>query len=213
MMSLSRTGIRRVALSAWLLSHATVVSAGEGPFLWVASGSPDDLAIRTGLALDLPGRPRFGTESTIKVSTSSAAGTVSPPLRMWGEYDLLKRGGAATTLALIANPATGAARAALRQSGALLDNDLGSVSATRTIEAGRRTDGEPAYIARQDLSMAFRALNATLAGGVVMDNKAPLSAELRLEKRLPLGISLKATLSDLAQDPNARLDARIDRRW
>ncbi|MEC9461739.1 MAG: hypothetical protein VX601_01080, partial [Pseudomonadota bacterium] len=64
-----------------------------------------------------------------------------------------------------------------------------------------------------DLSMAFRAFNATLAGGVVMDNKAPLSAELRLEKRLPLGISLKATLSDLAQEPNARLDARIDRRW
>ncbi len=199
-------------LSALALSPAEAF-AGEGPVLWSASGSASNMAIRSGFALDLPGRPRFGTESTLRVSTRTDSGTVRPPLRLWGEVDVGMSEVAPSSLEFAIDPASGAALAALRQSRALVVEGPATLSLHRAIEAGRRTDGENALVARQDIRLAFTEINAMFTGGVVIDNKAPFQAELALEKRLPLGVSLQAILSDLAHEPAARIDARFERKW
>jgi hypothetical protein len=199
-------------LNALALSPAEAF-AGEGPVLWSASGSASNMAIRSGFALDMPGRPRFGAESTLRVSTRTDSGTVRPPLRLWGEVDIRRSDVSPTSLGLAIDPSNGAARAAIRQSRAILDQGPATLSLQRTLEAGRRTDGSAAFVARQDVRLAFAEFDAAVSGGVVMDNKAPFRAELGLEKRLALGVSLTAILSDLAHEPAARIDARFERKW
>jgi len=187
--------------------------AEEGPFVWDASGSAEDLGIRTGVALDMPGRPRLGAESVLRLSTPTDSGTVSPPVSLWGEVDVSKPRAGPISLGLTADLASRAARASLRQSRAVLDSEIATLSLSRALEAGRRSDGQQAFVARQDLRLAFNEIDTMVTGGIVMDNKAPFRAELGLEKRMFEGLSLKATLSDLAHAPAARLNARFERSW
>lgn len=203
----------RLALLISLALHPAFGAAQEGPLVWSATGSASDMAIRTGLALDMPGRPQFGAESTLRVSTRTDTGTIRPPLRLWGEVTVREGDVAPTSLGLALDPAAGAARAALRQSRAVMDHGLATLSLHRALEAGRRADGDAAFVVRQDVRLAFTGIDAAVTGGIVMDNRAPFRAELGLEKRLPLGVSLKAILSDLAHEPAARINARFERQW
>lgn len=203
----------RISLLISLALHPAAAFAGEGPVVWSISGSTSDLAIRSGLALDMPGRPRFGAESTLRISTRTDSGTAHPPLRLWGEVDVRKSEVAPTSLGLALNPSTGAARASLRQSRAVVDQGATTLSLHRALEVGRRAEGGSAFVARQDIRLVFTGIDVAATGGIVMDNKAPFRAEIGLEKRLPLGVSLKAVLLDLAHEPAARIDARFERRW
>lgn len=191
----------------------TAAKAEDGRFVWSATGSPDDLGIRTGVALDLPGRPRFGTESNLRLSSQTQSGTVRPPLRLWGEVDVRKSDVAPASIGVRLDLVSGAARAALRQARTITADGPAVVSLNRTLEAGRRSSGESAFLARQDLRLAFSDIDTVVTGGILMDNKAPFRAEIGLEKRLRPGIRLNATLSDLAHRPNARVNARFERQW
>jgi hypothetical protein len=202
-----------ISLFLSLALSSTSAKAEESPFVWSATGSPEDLGIRTGLALDLPGRPRFGSESNLRLSTGSQSGTVHPPLRLWGEVDVRKSDVAPASVGVRLDLVSGAARAALRQSRTITADGPAVVSLNRTFEAGRRSNGESAFLASQDLRLAFSDIDTIVTGGILMDNKAPFRAEIGLEKNLRPGIRLNATLSDLAHKPNARLNARFERQW
>lgn len=206
---------RRKALLAVIMCTLcpAVAGAEEGPFVWNANGSAEDLGIRTGVALDMPGRPRLGAESNLRLSTRADSGTVHPPVRLWGEIDVHKTQAGPTSLGLTVDLRGSAARASLRQSRAVLDSGVATFSLSRALEAGRRSDGQQAFVARQDLRLAFNEIDTMVTGGIVMDNKAPFRADLGLEKRIFEGFSLKATLSDLAHAPAARVNARFERSW
>lgn len=187
--------------------------AEDGGFLWNPSGSAGDLSLRTGIALDVQGRPRLGAESNLRVATAVDPGTLKPPIRLWGEFDVLPSDVAPMSVGVRLDLVSGAARAALRQSRTVIDEERASLSFNRTLEMGRRGDGESVFVARQDMHFAFAEVDAAMTGGIVMDNKAPFRAELGLEKRLYPGLSLRASLSDLAHEPAARFKARFERQW
>lgn len=165
------------------------------------------------IALDMQGRPRFGAESNLRVATVDDSGTLNPPIRLWGELDVLPSDVAPTSIGVRLDLVSGAARAALRQSRTVIDDERVILSFDRTLEAGRRGDRESAFVARQDMHFAFAESDSALTGGIVMDNKAPFRAELGLEKRFYPGLSLRASLSDLAHEPAARINARFERQW
>jgi hypothetical protein len=207
----------RSPFATWLLLALPLWSwtaaAEEGPFLWNATGSADDLGIRTGIALDMPGRPRLGAESNLRRATPSNSGTSHPPMRLWGEVDLRKTAASPASVGLTVDLVSGAARAALRQSRALVGEGPATLSLDRALEAGRRRDGDAAFVARQNLRIFLSGIDTTVTGGVVMDSAAPFHAELAVEKRLPPGIKLRAVISDIAHQPAARFNARFERQW
>lgn len=207
----------RSPLATWLLIALPLwpwaAAAEEGAFVWNATGSADDLGIRTGVALDMPGRPRLGTESNLRRATRTDSGTTHPPMRLWGEVDLRKTAANPASVGLTVDLVTGAARAALRQHRALVDEGPATLSLDRALEAGRRHDGGAVFVARQNLRLFLGGIDTTVTGGVMMDSAAPFHAELAFEKRLRPGIKLRAVISDIAHEPAARLDARFERKW
>lgn len=207
----------RNPLATWLLISlllwSSTAAAEEGAFVWNATGSADDLGIRTGVALDMPGRPRLGAESNLRRATPTNSGTSHPPMRLWGEVDLRKTAANPASVGLTVDLVSGAARAALRQSRALMDEGPATLSLDRALEAGRRHDGDAVFAARQNLKLFFGGLDTTVTGGVVMDSAAPFHAELAVEKRLRPGIKLRAVISDIAHQPAARVNARFERQW
>jgi hypothetical protein len=207
----------RSPLATWLLIALPLwpwtAAAEEGAFLWNATGSADDLGIRAGVALDMPGRPRLGAESNLRRATPTNSGTSHPPMRLWGEVDLRKTAANPASVGLTVDLVSGAAHAALRQSRALLDEGSATLSLDRALEAGRRHDGDAVFAARQNLRLFFGGIDTTVTGGVVMDSAAPFHAELAVEKRLRPGIKLRAVISDIAHEPAARVNARFERQW
>ncbi|EKF56950.1 hypothetical protein QWE_24041 [Agrobacterium albertimagni AOL15] len=207
----------RSPLATWLLILLPLVpwpaAAEDSAFLWAATGSPDDLGLRTGVALDMPGRPRLGAESNLRRATPTNSGTAHPPMRLWGEVDLRRAAANPASVGLTVDLVSGAARAALRQSRALMDEGPATLSLDRALEAGRRTDGDAVFIARQNLRLFFGGIDTTVTGGVVMDSAAPFHAEFAVEKRLQAGIKLRAVISDIAHEPAARVNARFERQW
>lgn len=207
----------RSPLATWLLILMPLVpwpaAAEDSAFLWAATGSADDLGLRTGVALDMPGRPRLGAESNLRRATPTNSGTAHPPMRLWGEVDLRRAAANPASVGLTVDLISGAARAALRQSRALMDEGPATLSLDRAIEAGRRTDGDAVFTARQNLRLFFGGIDTTVTGGVVMDSAAPFHAEFAVEKRLQAGIKLRAVISDIAHEPAARVNARFERQW
>lgn len=207
----------RSPLATWLLIALPLwpwtAAAEDRAFLWNATGSADDLGIRTGVALDMPGRPRLGAESNLRRATRTNSGATHLPMRLWGEVDLPKTAANPASVGLTVDLVNGAARAALRQSRALLDEGSATLSLDRALEAGRRHDGDAVFAARQNLRFFFGGIDTTVTGGVVMDSAAPFHAELAVEKRLRPGIKLRAVISDVAREPAARVNARFERQW
>ena len=198
-----------IALSLW----SSLASAEDSAFLWNATGSADDLGIRTGIALDMPGRPRLGAESNLRRATLTNSGTVDPPIRLWGEVDLCKTATGPASVGLTVDLVSGAARAAIRQSRVFVDEGETTLSLDRTLEAGRRNNGDAVFVARHKIRLFFSGINTAITGAVAMDSAAPFHAELAVEKRLRAGIRLRAAISDIALQPAARVNARFERRW
>lgn len=207
-----RAGLSGVAIAAGLLCLSGGAMAGEGPFFWNASKSGDTLSVRPGLALAVPGNLRIGLESSLVAASPAGAGTTAAPLALWGEMDLpgLQATG---TLGMRLDARSGAGRAILRQSRRLSAGSVANLRLANAFEAGQRADGRSAFTARQELRLEFSSVGAALAGSAVLDNAVPVATSLKLEQKLPLGISLTATLTDLRADPNAVIRAGLSGRW
>jgi hypothetical protein len=207
-----RPGLSGVAIVAGLIGLSGVAMAGEGPLLWNASKSGDTLNVRPGLALAMPGNLRLGLESSLVAASPAGAGTTAAPLALWSELDL-PGSQAASTLGMRLDARSGAGRAILRQSRSLSAGPVADLQLANAFEAGQRADGSSAFIARQELRLEFSDIGAALAGSAVLDNAAAVATSLKLEQKLPLGISLTATLTDLRAASNAVIRAGLSGRW
>lgn len=200
-----------IALALDLVAASTTM-AGNGAFVWTASKSGEAVVMRPALALTSPGRFRLGLESTLVAADATSAGTVAAPLAVWSEMDLAEPG-ATSTLGMRLDARSGAGRAVLRQQRSVSTESGTDLSFASALEAGHRANGRSAFVARQEVKLDFPDLGAALAGSAVLDNAAPVSASLKIEQRLPLGISLSATVDDLSTAPNAVFRAGVSGRW
>lgn len=201
-----------VLLAAGLLAVTKPADAGEGSLLWAATKPGDTLLMRPGLALGSKGDLRLGLESSLETANASRPGTIAAPLVVWGEVDLPGRAWA-SVLAMRLDARTTAGRVVLRRDRRLAANASLDLSLSNALEAGKRADGSNAFVARQETRLDFLDIGAALAGTVVLDNAAPVSASLKLEQQLPLGISVSATFADLGHASEAVLRARMHRQW